>query len=164
MKFLNPSRLSAFTLVEVTLALGVTAFCLIAIFGLLPVGLKSNQAAIEQTVANGILSSVEADLRSTPPAFPSVQSGTSQRFAIAIPSNPVSNTPTPVSLYFSADGQYKTSLQTDSRYLLTVTFQPNGGSSKTATFVNLKVSWPAAAATALNAAGSVQTFIALDRN
>ena len=37
---------TAFTLIEVTLALGITAFCLLAIFGLLPVGLRSNQAAV----------------------------------------------------------------------------------------------------------------------
>lgn len=43
------ASLAAFSLVEVTLALGVTGFCLIAILGLIPVGISSNQAASEQT-------------------------------------------------------------------------------------------------------------------
>ncbi|HEV2841922.1 MAG TPA: hypothetical protein VGW39_11395 [Chthoniobacterales bacterium] len=34
--------LCGFSLVEVTLALGVASVCLIAIFGLLPVGLRTN--------------------------------------------------------------------------------------------------------------------------
>jgi uncharacterized protein (TIGR02598 family) len=49
----------------VTLALGVCSFCLVAILGLLPIGLATNQAAIEQTAANGILSAVAADLRAS---------------------------------------------------------------------------------------------------
>ena len=40
-----------FSLVEVTLALGVASVCLIAIFGLLPVGLRTNQDAIQQVAA-----------------------------------------------------------------------------------------------------------------
>jgi hypothetical protein len=55
----------AFSLVEVALALGVAAFCLIAILGLLPAGLNTNQTSTRQTTANGILSSIVADLRGT---------------------------------------------------------------------------------------------------
>lgn len=56
---------AAFSLVEVTLALGVAGFCLIAILGLLPAGLNTNQNSVRQTTANGILSSIVADLRAT---------------------------------------------------------------------------------------------------
>src|SRR5207248_9104288 len=45
---------SAFSLVEVTLALGVAAFSLLFILGLLPISVKINQASSNQTVANGI--------------------------------------------------------------------------------------------------------------
>ena len=44
-------RLRAFSLVEVTLALGVAAFCLIAVFGLMPVGVQTNRNATSQTGA-----------------------------------------------------------------------------------------------------------------
>jgi len=43
------SQRSAFSLVEVTLALGVIAFALIAILGLIPVGLSSARDATEDT-------------------------------------------------------------------------------------------------------------------
>jgi len=59
---LNPStspRL-VFSLVEVALALAITAFCLVAVFGLLPVGLNSNQASTEQTAAANIARSIIA--------------------------------------------------------------------------------------------------------
>src|ERR1700674_3846005 len=57
---------AGFSLVEVTLALGVAAFCLIALFGLLPLGVQTNQSSISQTAAASVLSSVVADLRATP--------------------------------------------------------------------------------------------------
>jgi len=165
---MNRVRHAAFSLVEVTLALGVAAFCLVAVFGLLPVGLRTNQAAVEQTVANGILSAVAADLRATPPTSPPGQavpqgSPAPNRFNIAIPANPVATAPAPTTLYFSAAGQPSTLQTTDSRYRLVAAFLPNGTNAKAATFVSLQVSWPAAAPVA-NPSGSVQTFIALDRN
>ena len=157
-------RRSGFSLVEVTLALGVAAFCLVVVFGLIPVGMKSNQAAVEQTAASGILSAVIADLRATPATLPQGQQTASQQFAITIPANPVAATQT-ATLYFNESGEYSQTLGADSRYRLTVTFPPNGTNAKTATFVNLKVSWPAAAdASQPQPAGSTQIFAALDRN
>jgi uncharacterized protein (TIGR02598 family) len=154
-------RRSAFTLVEVTLALGVAALGLISILGLVPVGLKSNQAAIEQTVANGILSAVVADLRTTPPSSPP-SNAISNAFQIQIPSNPVTAA-TETELYFTGEGKSSLSPTPDSRYLLTVTFLPNGSTASAVTLVNLQMSWPAAAVVA-DAAGSVKMFVALDRN
>ncbi len=154
-------RKAAFSLVEVALALGVSSFCLTAVFGLLPVGLNSNLAASNQTDANGILTAVSADLRATPGT-----SATSQLFSIQIPANPLSHAPAVQTLYFSDGRQFSTSIQPQSQYMLTVTFQPNqsnGTSAKAATLLTLQVSWPAAA-TLSNAAGSVRTFVAIDRN
>jgi uncharacterized protein (TIGR02598 family) len=88
----------AFSLVEVVLAIGVAAFCLIAIFGFLPAGLNTNQTSTRQTTANGILSSIVADLRATPATAPPGQSTTSSLFGI----NFQGSTPT---LYFAADGR-----------------------------------------------------------
>jgi len=157
-----PFRAAAFSLVEVTLALGVAAFCLVAVFGLLPVGLNSNHASIEQTVANGILSAAVADLRATPPTTPPGQTVTSKQFSIPIPANPVAGSPAVTTLYINGDGQ--TNEVSQSRYRLTVAFLPNS-SSKTATLASLKVSWPATADPSINTAvGSAQVFVALDRN
>jgi len=149
----------AFSLVEVTLSLGVISFCLLALFGLLPIGMRSNQQAVEQTAANGILSSVVADLRAT-----AALSGTTQNFLIVIPPNPTTSGSS--RLYFTGDGQVST--LDKSRYLLTVTFLANGvqtGTSRAATLVNLQVSWPAAVDPAVaQPNGKVQTFVAMDRN
>jgi hypothetical protein len=57
------SYIAAFSLVEVTLALGVAAFCLIAVLGLLPTSLKTQQASIQQTTANQIISTIFSFLR-----------------------------------------------------------------------------------------------------
>src|SRR5690349_23442097 len=73
---------AAFSLVEVTLALGIAAFCLIAVFGLIPVGVQTNRNATSQTAATNIMAAVIADLRSTVEGkFSSAQ------FAITIPSD-----------------------------------------------------------------------------
>src|SRR5262245_7349404 len=57
---------AAFSLSELTLALGVAAFCLIAVFGLVPVGVQTNRNATSQTTATNILSSVVSDIRASP--------------------------------------------------------------------------------------------------
>src|SRR6266699_7186235 len=54
---------TAFSLVEVTFALGVAAFCLLVLLGLLPTGLKTQQASIQQTTANQIISQIYSFLR-----------------------------------------------------------------------------------------------------
>ena len=155
---LPAGRWNAFSLVEVTLALGVAAVSLLAIFALLPVGVKTNQVAIEQTASTDLLSAVAADLRAT------VRGGgaTSPRFGIAIPANPVGANAT-TTLYFTTEGQFSTILTPASRYRVSVTFVPNGNGAHTATFVDLKAVWPAAAA-ANNAEGTAEFFVALDRN
>ena len=66
-------------------------------------------------------------------------------------------------LFFTAQGQSSVGLQTDSRYRVTITLLPNGSGARTATFVDLKATWPAAASIP-NALGAAEMFIALDRN
>lgn len=147
---------SAFSLIEVAMAISLTGFCLTVLVGLLPVGLTSTTASINQTVANGILTSVCADLRSTP-----VSSGTSQQYSITIPLN--AGTASQAAIYFTRDGQV-TALASQSQYRLTVNYPVASGSSAiTATLMNLQVSWPAVVPPG-QAAGSVQTFVAIDRN
>src|SRR5437773_859157 len=73
---------SAFSLVELSLALGIAAFCLIAVFGMLPVAALTNRNATSQTTATNIMSAVIADLRATPRT-----NTTSLQFAIPIGTN-----------------------------------------------------------------------------
>ena len=63
----NPAlrlKARAFSLVEVTLALGIASFALMAVLGLLPVGLKSVKNANEQAAAANVLNAIAECLRS----------------------------------------------------------------------------------------------------
>jgi uncharacterized protein (TIGR02598 family) len=152
-----------FSLVEVTMALGITAFCVVSLFGLLAVGVQSNSAAVEQTGANAILSAVIADLRATPATIPRGAATVSARFQIPIPANPVTEAPPETTLYFNEQGNPNTSLQPDSRYRLTIDFPPNGNAPRTATFARLRLTWPAQVDPS-KAAGEAVSFTLVDRN
>jgi uncharacterized protein (TIGR02598 family) len=159
---MNPAtRLQGFSLVEVTLALGVAAVSLVAIFSLLPIGLQTSHNAIEQSASADILATVVADLRATPPTSPPGSDATSTQFHINIPGSPVSSRAS-ITMYFDSEGQLSSSAST-SRYRLTITFPSNGGGSRTATFVDLRVTWPGIVDPE-NASGVAETFIAFDRN
>ena len=60
---LHPLFSPAFSLVEVTLALGIVSFALVAVLGLLPVGLKSVKNANEQAGAANVLNAIAGTLR-----------------------------------------------------------------------------------------------------
>ena len=137
---------AGFSLVEVTLALGIAAFCLITVFGLVPVAVLTNRNAASQTAATNITATVVADLRATP-----TLNTTSTQFGITFGSN--------ATRYFDSTGQFTTSPDTNSRYRLTVTWSGSSGLR----YADVKVWWPAAA-TLANASGSTGMFVAFDRN
>jgi uncharacterized protein (TIGR02598 family) len=140
---------AAFSLVEVTLALGIAAFCLIAVIGIIPVGVQTNRNATSQTAATNVMAAVIADLRATP-----TTTNTSPQFAISFGT---SGTQT---RYFDGSGTASTSLTANSRYRLDIRWSsaPTG-----LRYADVKVWWPAAA-TAANASGSTEMFAAFDRN
>ena len=137
---------SAFSLIELTVTIGIAAFCLIAVLGLMPVGMRTNRNATSQTAATNIIAAVISDLRATPKA-----NNNSSQFAITFG--------TPATLYFDGSGQFTTTPGANSRYQLNVTWYGTTGLR----YADLKVTWPAAATTA-NASGSTEMFIAFDRN
>jgi len=144
---------TAFSLIEVTLALGIAAFGLIAVFGLMPVAVQTNRNASSQTAATNIVAAVVADLRALP-----TTRNTSTQFSIVFG--------TAQTLYFDGTGQFATSLSTNSRYQLNVTWTTSnstGSCSPTVPCADVKVWWPAAASAA-NANGSTEMFAAFDRN
>jgi uncharacterized protein (TIGR02598 family) len=145
----SDSRAAAFSLLEVVLALGVAAFCLTAVLGLLPVGVQTNRNSSSQTAASNIIATVVSDLRTTPAA-----ATTSPEFAITFDAEKT--------LFFDASGQASSSLITDSRYRLSVTWNsaPTG-----LHYAVLKATWPAEVdpATTLPG-GSMEIFAAFDRN
>ena len=139
-----------FSLVEVTLTLGVASLCLMALFALLPIGVQTNRAAIGETIGSSILTAVTADLRSTPKL-----NSTSTQFGI--------NFGTAITLYFSSEGKFTSTLDSKSRFRLTITFPASAGGAFAPTYAHLRVSWPAAA-TVANSSGSIETLAAFDRH
>ena len=155
MKIFPMARSGGFSLVEVTLALGVAGFCLLAIHGLLQTGLISERSTVEQTVATGIMTDIYADLAATPVA----------NKGSAILGLDFSNT-SPQIRFFSGSGSSALAMASDSRYRATILLQPvtNGASQ-----ARIVVSWPAAADRSAsgwptNATGSVETVTTLRRN
>jgi hypothetical protein len=155
---------ASFSLVEVTLALGIAAFCLITVIGLVPVAVLTNRNAISQTAATNVMAAVIADLRATPKVR-----ATSVQFAINIPTDPTSPPdPPPCSgtqtLYLNSEGQI---VATNARYRVVITFVTNPTATATtgATYARLKVSWPALADPCVTTpSGSVEMFASFDRN
>ena len=154
---------TAFSLVEVTFALGVAAFCLLVLLGLLPTGLKTQQASAQQTIASQIMTVLLSDLRADlrlPPGQASKEGDSgfglhghwAQMFA-------------PDTLWFDQQGKW---LQLNGNAPAAATFRakityfrpPNISTS----VANIVVSWPAQVDPATSTpAGSVQQFIAVNR-
>jgi Tfp pilus assembly protein PilV len=154
---------SAFSLVEVTLALGVAAFCLITLLGMVAVGIKTHQASVQQTTANEIISQIAADLRAQtrlPPGQVSKQFGLKGYWAIANE---------PQYLYFTNEGE-----STGSAYSAPPSIAPSGAAfmasityrlppSDTTSLADVVISWPASQTDLTKVAGAVETFIAVNR-
>ena len=149
---------AAFSLVEVTLAMGIAAICLVALFGLMPVGVQTNRSATSQTAATNIVAAVIADLRAT-----SIANSASSQFCILFG--------TAATIYFDSAGQCSSDLAgttspcgaalapaLQTRYKMNITWS----GFVALRYADLKVTWPAAA-TAANANGSTEMFAALDR-
>jgi hypothetical protein len=166
---------AAFSLVELTLAIGIATLCLVTVFALVPIAVLTNRNATSQTAAANISALTVADLRAAKTASPML--------GITIPTDPtgqpqfVSPDVVPCSggqtsstsqiRYFDGQGQAASSFTSNSLYRLTVTFVKNTTATATtgATYVNVKVTWPAAIdPCAVTPSGSVEMFAALDRN
>lgn len=155
----------AFSLVEVTIALGVAAFCLLAILGLLQTGLTSEKTTVGKTVATGLLSTVFTDLISTAPG-----NTASRAFQISLASQAAT---TPQTLYFSEAGEptgvINSPPTSDSRYRVTVGIQSAPAQSQSPAQARILVTWPAGADPLpaqwpSKSSGSVEVVTWLDRS
>ncbi len=161
---------AAFSLVEVTLALGVAAFCLIAVLGLLPTSLKTQQASIQQTTANQIISTIFADLRADirlPPGLDSKVCGDTPPCAWGDLHGHWHDVATPFTLYFTNEAKQTGALNGDPppdavfRATIIYRFPP----SETTTLADITVTWPAQVDPDSGGipAGSVTSLIAVNR-
>jgi uncharacterized protein (TIGR02598 family) len=162
---------AGFSLVEVAIALGISAFCLLSILGVIPVGLNSNQTSIQQTVATGLMSAVATDLQATPQSTPS-SAQTSLRFQLTVPK--CGGEESTQTLYFgdggAAIGTPGANATGDARCRVTVTLKPpTNTTNRSVTTAYILVTWPALADPLSSSApskysGSIETIVALDRN
>lgn len=156
----------AFSLVEVTLALGIAAVCLITLFALIPASLTTDHATLEQTVDTNWARLIASDLRATP-----ANSSVSPRFQISIPSTGIATH----TIFLQEDGT-ATPQDTDAtaaqnpKYRATITFTaPANSNQKTATSVTILLTWPGladktASTTPTKFTGSYEVFTAVSRN
>jgi uncharacterized protein (TIGR02598 family) len=157
-------KVSAFSLVEVTLALGVAAFCLIAVLGLLPTSLKTQQASIQQTTANSIISQIFSDLRADlrlPPGLASHE--TDGGFQPPLHGHWLQML-APDTLFFTQEGKPVNNGQDVAVFRATITYNQLGPTGDTS-LANITVSWPAQVdpSTGGVPAGSVTTLVAVNR-
>jgi uncharacterized protein (TIGR02598 family) len=159
----NRRRQLGFSLVEVTLAIGVAAFCMIPIFALIPIGLNTNQDTLRQTTAASLASTISADLRATP-----ADSTTSPYFQLNIPGTGGGIITT--NFYLSEDGIKLTDpATTGPSYLATVVFTPSQEGTLNASTARILITWPALPNQAngnlpTRFSGSFDTVIGLNRN
>ena len=142
-------RKAAFTLVEVVVALGIVAFGLTVLVGLLPTGLKSNRDSIEESQAVNVMYSVIADRQSTPLdqvsaiyQLPALENVTSQIQA---------------SLLLTEDGEVTPQLD-DARYRIEYTVRPSPGSHQPVVMA-VRISWPATQVDRPSAIETIATFL-----
>src|SRR5438874_2953583 len=114
---------AAFSLVEIVIALGVAAFCLLAITGMLPIGLKTQQASVKQTTANSIISQIEGKLRAATRVPPGQEDKTDSKWLLRPHTGGGPWDPQPDVLYFTNEGNsVGSAITSDSIYRATVTY------------------------------------------
>jgi uncharacterized protein (TIGR02598 family) len=161
----DPSR-SAFSLVEVVLALGVISFAIVAILGVFPVGLNTSHSAQDETrapqIAQMILASLSSQALKRDAAGQPVLDGTGEtqlNDAAKVQITPIvsvdlstSASPTTPNLYADNNGQL-TTIATNATYAVTIMTDsaPAGFDVGFANKVSVVIAWP------VNAAATNQT-------
>jgi hypothetical protein len=162
-------KLAAFSLVEVTLALGVAAFALLAILGLLPTSLKTQQTSIQQTTANSIVSQIVDALRADvrlPPGQESKICGDDGSCAWGELHGNWLRRAVPDTLYFTNEAKQtgahvNESPPADAVFRATITYM--APPTVTTAIAKITISWPAAQSDLTKVAGSIDMFAAVNR-
>jgi Tfp pilus assembly protein PilV len=127
----------AFSLIEVVIALGLFAFCIVGIVGLLPIAANSVNSVHQESNANNIAESIAGiwqvtPTNATPVSIPLLGNRTMGNFTIGPTSLDSTN------YYYENDGRITN--QAASTLLLNYSANPIGNNSYT---VNLTFTWPA---------------------
>ena len=166
MKSRNLRRQAGFSLVEVALALGVAAFCILPVVGLLDIGYNANRASIRQTAAASIAAAISTDLKATPASAVS-----SPYFGLPIPASGAM--PATTNLYVQDDGTVLPALSSARpTFLATVVITPAiSATALGAGYARILITWPALAKQVQSPGvvptqydGSLETTIGLNAN
>lgn len=144
-------RQSGFTLVETVLALGLVAFALVSLTGLLLLSLKTNRESMEQVKAANLAATMLSQRRAAPVDPSTTPTGTIAPFwlpQVMRPEPPPGGQPvTQISgqLAFTQEGSPAT-IPGDAFYLVRYRYQflPASGRA-TGAHVHLRIEWPARA-------------------
>lgn len=139
---------SAFSLIEVTLAVGIIAFAVIALYGLLPTSIATVRSGASEETATDILYSAAADLRRTQTAQTN-----SPFYQLPVEANPSAAT----SRFFDATGSLLPE-PTDARFRLEV--NPCTNPNPRFSVWHLTVFWPAQAT---SPSSSTESVVILNR-
>ena len=162
-------KTAGFSLVEVTLALGVAAICLITLLGLLPAGVKTQQTSIQQTTANHIISQVFSFLRADvrlPPGQLNKVCGDNNNCDWGILSTHWRNRALPDTLYFTNDAkQVGLNGTPPANAVFRAKIAYRTPPTETTALATVRVSWPAPVDPDNGGvpAGSVMATIAVNR-
>ncbi len=142
---------AGFSLVEVVIAVGIAAFCLVVMLGLIPTGLSTNKDSSGETAAANIARNIFSDLRAT-----AKTNSTSSLCGITFPSGA---SPEISTNYWDDAGATNSTNSILTKYRSTVTVTSNSSPVMT---VSLLITWPHTAATN-TAPGRYEVMTAVDR-
>jgi len=156
------ARITAFSLVEVVLAMGIVSFALIVMFALLPIGLKSNNDSMGESQGVNLLQALIADRKA------SAYTNYSSSYNIPALTNVTSQMTG--TLYVMEDGVTTNALATAARYCVSYTVYPATNIYSGATnapvsgppqpvSINFRVSWPAAQTNRPSSVETIATFM-----
>ncbi len=157
---------SAFSLVEVALALGITAFCLLAVLGTLPVGVTTQRIATQQTTANAVISQVVAFLRADV-RLPPGQADNVQGVWANLKGH-WAQLAQPDTLFFTNEAKLinaSLAVPANAVFRVRISYYAPPNPQYTTSLADITVSWPAQVdpTTGGIPEGSVETFVAVNR-
>jgi uncharacterized protein (TIGR02598 family) len=129
---MSPFSKNAFSLIEVVIALGIFAFCIVGIVGLLPIAANSVKSVSQETNANNIAESISGFWQVAPTGAPSSGNFTMGNFTVGTTGNQT--------LYYNSEGSNVDDL-TDASLRLVYDVNALSGFPNTFT-VNLTFTWP----------------------
>ena len=160
---------TAFSLVEVVVAIGIIAFAIIPLMGLVNVGLKSNKVSADELGAFTIASAIWSDLQATQTTSGSA-AATSNRYGLSMPL--LQTTAVSDARWFYANGTMISGTTPDALaaaraqtsetiYGVVLNYTPGGKFSTPVSnqpaLVSVAINWPALSGTAGKSDGSWQS-------